>query len=134
MKRDWIWAWVSGLVSVIALAVLIKNSPLAKGPVGVMLGLTFGLAVTIATLVLWWKNQRSIRTMRRSGREPTLIVRPGGALLRALTLFPVFFTLRVLGTLMLHAAIDWPMTIIWAAGLAYAMALMVTVYRKPTQP
>jgi hypothetical protein len=132
MKRDWIWAWVSGLPAMIIALIVAGSSGLLATSPWVAFSLIFAFAAGTATLILWWQNQRSLRKIERSGGEIELIIRPIDALGRILILFPTLFGAYVLMNLLIHGpAIEWGQMIAWSACMAYVLGLAQTAYKKP---
>jgi len=131
MKRDWIWAWISGLPAVVITLVAFKSFGLFDQSPLLAVNLAFVSSAGIATAIVWQKNQRSIRRIKHSGGEIELIIRPIDALARTLILFPTLFGLYVLTRLLfIGPAIDWGITIASSAFMAYSLGLTQTAYKK----
>lgn len=132
MKRDWIWAWISAVPAMVIATIWIGSTGLFANAPWTATGLAFAFTMVVSTGILWLRNQRSIRKIRRSGGEIELVIRPGDALLRAVPLFLTMFGLNVLLRLLITGpAIEWGQVIVSSAATSCFIALMSTAYRKP---
>lgn len=132
MTRDWIWAFVAAMATVVLTARTVRDSGLLEDAAAAEPWLVYPLVIVVFTVVLYVSNRHSNRRLRRAGRKVGFVVKPLWAVRKAASLFPLFFVLLALMDLALGRGLQWDRLIPFSGILAYLHALTQTGYRRPS--